>query len=208
MSAASILLPTILILFSKNKSAPYQVLRVYIAITIIVEGVSRYMADKKMNNLPLFHLNSILELACLSMMFYYLVNSPLIKKSIVGIILGFATFAIVNALFFQDIYTFNSYPRIAVCLLLIIYCIIFFIQTLNELTVVRLETYGIFWIVLGTLIYFAGNMFLFTFFEYLLRVSKEYGFQLWNIHSILNIIFNSLLALGIWLDRKPISSSS
>lgn len=59
-----------------------------------------------------------------------------------------------------------------------------------------------FWFNTAILLYFGGNLILFVFDNYLLRFQTSSHHALWAIHSVLNIIYNIVLATGFWKTRN------
>jgi hypothetical protein len=63
----------------------------------------------------------------------------------------------------------------------------------------------LFWFNSGFLLYFAGNIYLHLFSQYLIAHAQYAFFELWGLwHSLFNIIFFILISIGLWKTRKSL----
>lgn len=59
-----------------------------------------------------------------------------------------------------------------------------------------------FWIISAILLYFGGNIFVFISTNYIARVSREMFDVLWATHALVEILFYSVLAIGLWKAKE------
>ncbi|WP_045114865.1 hypothetical protein [Microscilla marina] len=202
VSVASILLPAILaIILFKKQTLPLKILSILLWVGVLVEIVARTLAIYKLPNLPALHVYVVIEFALLAWMYQLYLHKTYARYVIPVIIIAFTIFSIINSLFIQSIYTFNTYSRPISNLLLIIFALSYFYKMLRELKVRYLEKAPMFWVNTGILIYFSGSLFLFIFSNYIVS-DKGLLLLMWNIHSFLNIIHNIFYTIGLWLSRE------
>jgi hypothetical protein len=117
------------------------------------------------------------------------------------IILSFVVLCVINALYFQSIYTYNSYTRSLEAIFIMAFAIAYFFRTLEKPDVSIKEKESILWINAALLIYFSGALVLFIVSN---MVSKDValGTKLWNINATLVLIMYILFATGLWKARK------
>lgn len=202
LAAASIFLPFIIIVLSKKKyEYPLTFLKYLIFFTALVEVIVETLWWHSVNNLPLLHLYIIVEFALLGWMYHLYLYKLLGRYLIPLIIVAFCTFSIINSLFIQSIFTFNTYARAIENLLLILLSLAYFYKMLKELKVKYLEKDPMFWINSGILVYFSGNLFIFIFSNYILP-HKSLNMLFWSIHATLNLFIYTFYAIGLWLSRQ------
>jgi glucan phosphoethanolaminetransferase (alkaline phosphatase superfamily) len=107
-------------------------------------------------------------------------------------------FWVVDISWLEGLYSNVSILRALESLLLTCLSLLAFNYLLTRLEDVSLTSNPVFWFNTAILIYFAGNFFVFLFMNYINNpVTNNMGEYL-AIHSILNIIYNILLSIGIW----------
>jgi hypothetical protein len=67
-----------------------------------------------------------------------------------------------------------------------------------------LFTNGMFWVTAAVLIYYSGNLFVFTLMELILETENDF----WYIHSAVNLLKNLLYALGFYQAGKGVLSAA
>jgi ABC-type bacteriocin/lantibiotic exporter with double-glycine peptidase domain len=100
-----------------------------------------------------------------------------------------------------SLYEFNSVQRFAESLLIIGLVLLYFYKVIRELVIVHLEREPLFWVSVGLLLYFSGNVFIFVSSNYVLQHSKSLSLRLWNIHELLYMVLYGLYAWALWM--KP-----
>lgn len=202
LSSASILIPTLLaILTLNNQKQPLKYLTLLLVFTTVIEGLARILIIYKYPNLPLLHVYIPIQFALLAWMYQLYLYKIYPRYLIPIVILVFGFYSIINSLFIQSIFTFNTYARAIENILLIILALSYFYKMLKELKVKYLERHSMFWINSGILIYFSGNLFIFIFSNYIL-LNKSLSQFFWIIHAFLNIFINIFYTIGLWLSRQ------
>lgn len=198
-----------LILIRSNKE--YWPIKSLVVISCVISLYSGYQAKfLNTNNMPSLHLLTVLEFLCISFFYNSSFRHFYLKKISLIAGVGFTLFSIGNSLFFQDIYTYNSYARGLEAFLVICLSLLYFYETLQRQEIVRLEHSPTFWFNTAFLLYFTSTQFLFLFNNLILTTySKDISNLFWKVHAFVCILYYLLLAVGIWKVRfKPTSPIS
>lgn len=191
--------------FYGTYSKPLKVFSVYIFFSGFIQFVSLlfWMAGK--NNMPVLHVYVALALPCL-VWFYQTVLAKVINRSIfIGIAGIFAVFTLINSLFFQDLFRFNSNALVVMSMLLIILALFTFVFLLND--TVR-ETHipdrkSLGWINSGLFIYHLSCLLIFFFGDTIIfRFSLALSRFTWAFHALFSIIMYTCFFIGLWKRSK------
>ncbi|MFD1819454.1 hypothetical protein SAMN04515674_102151 [Pseudarcicella hirudinis] len=154
------------------------------------------------NSLPFLHIYTVLEFSLICW-FYYVFLKDFIHKNIIPVLVtGFLLFAIINGVFIQTVFEFNTYPRSLESLLIVCLSLIAFYKMFQTLEYVRIDRTSVFWINSGFTLYFSGNLFLFVLGNLLLSKDQELSRMAWAIHAGLDIFMNIFIAIGLWWSRR------
>jgi hypothetical protein len=198
-----ILVPVLIgIIFFNRFNKGLRIICIHLFIACATELSSTMLMNRGMNNLPLLHMYTLSEFVLLYLFYDIAFGNSFPKWMLRGIAAGFVLFSVINSLFIQNIYTFNSYARGLEALLLIIFSLLYF----YKLSLPSQHTQEVMapatWISSGILIYFSGGFILFILSNYILPLGSALNRQIWAIHSFLSIILYVLVAIGLWKARK------
>lgn len=203
ISYLSLLLP-IFIGISRRKVLWHEakILLVWIFVGAFFELLSYYWGQWYGNNLPLMHLYVVLEMSFLSYFFYRDRKEGNKNKWILGIVFLFLLFAISNVLFIQGLYAYASYTRSTESILLFFFALSWFYKVYKEQKIVFLEREFMFWLAVGLLIYFTGNILLWIYGDAVAQQSKQVFAEIWKIHALLNSLLHLFYALALWMPHR------
>ena len=77
--------------------------------------------------------------------------------------------------------------------------LLYFYTVIRELVIIQLEREPLFWISVGLLLYFSGNVFIFVSSNYVIQHSKALSLKLWDIHAVLYMVLYGLYAWALWI---------
>jgi len=185
----SILIPIAAAIYTREINGVLKTIFIYILFAGIINIIAAFMAFNYINNLPLLHIYTILELVLLLRFFSRILINKEVLKVINIIKWVFPLMCIINFSFFESIYTFNSYTRPLEAIIIIVLCMMhikdseeLFSQNANKIK------YEI-WISIGLLIYFSGSFFQFTFSNYISHLaSRAIKSLIWNLHATLVLL--------------------
>lgn len=156
----------------------------------------------KKNNLPGLHVYTVFEFLLIALFYHLFLNGFISKKIIPSLIIFFTVFAIINAVFIQTIYEFNTYPRAIESLVIVCLGILAFYKMFQTQEYERIDQTPVFWIVSGITLFFSGNLFLFVLGNLLLSKDVELSKLAWGINASLGIFMNIFIAIGLWWSRR------
>lgn len=176
-----------------------RVLFLYVLVAAFVEILSSTFTKLNIKNLYLINLFTVVECTMLSL--FYLKIFTTKKYSIIIYVLLFCFYSIFvyDFIFLHNFNRMNIFSIIVESFILIGFSLLYFYELAKKMEYVSILSNPLFWVNSSILIYFSGNLFLFIFSNYILNHSYN---RLWNIHSVLNIIYNTLLIIAFWKTTK------
>jgi hypothetical protein len=139
---------------------------VYIVYSIFNEGIAVYWFQSLKRSSYIFNnIYTVIEFYLFSYFFYLVVKNATLRKTILPFSLLFFLFASYNFFYLNKLHDFDSTLAGVEAIILLTYCIYYFVDELKAPTELLIHTTVRFWIVISTLIYFAGTFFLFIIAE-------------------------------------------
>lgn len=184
---------------------------IYLLLNLLVQIGAYFLWKQSLNNLPLLHLNTLLEFVFFSLFFREIyIGQPWFKKNAKYIIAGISLLLVLNSLFLESLTDFNSNAKILVQVCLISYVILYFFDAFGRVDFSFADTQAISFICFAVLMYYAGSLFIFMFKYNSFRTAEiAEGYRLiWVINGILNAIFQLIVLIAfskIVLSHKGIS---
>lgn len=170
-------------------------------ITEILTRIIIYMGVT--NTLPITHIYLMIEFLILGLFFTHILRDIVRKRLMLGLILLFEAYCLVNTLFLQSIYEYPSIPQSVSKILLVSFSILFFYKVMIETSVPNLWKEPLIFINGAILIYFSGNLFYSLLFNLILDYSKEFSKITIYYFVGLMTLFYILIAIGFWkADRR------
>lgn len=201
---ASAVIPVCVALGRRQQLATrHWILFVYLIITLLGNILARYLAQHGIRNTPLFHLHTIVEMVLFSFFFRTLFRAQIIRTVIICIAIVFSLYCVVNFIFLQSIYSFNSYTRSIEAIILILFCVMYWWKGATAADDSPWVAIADNWAVSGILFYFSSALFLFIFSNYLLQhVSKQANVLVWNIHAAIVLLMYLLLTVTFLKSKR------
>jgi hypothetical protein len=204
---ASVLIP-ISIALVKYKQVDRVLLPIfyYLLMDGAVNLLAVVLSDYHINNLPLLHIYTILEFLLLSLFYIKILKGQLARNIIKFLMILFPLLCIINFLFFQSIFRFNTYTRPLEVLLIMAYSLTYFAQANEANEVKEWSSNSLIWVNIGILLYFSGALFVYSFSNLTTAyTSPKYKFLnlfIWDIHAALLLCMYLLFSWGFYICRK------
>jgi hypothetical protein len=174
-----------------------KVLFVYLLFDALVSIASSALAYHHVPNMPLYHFATMVDTVLLLYFFKLVFAAHSWAGYLTVPLFLFPSLGIVNMLFLQPLFSFNSYMLSLKTILIIVLCFFYWWQY-EPVAGKAWKDIPLHWIVSGLLLYFSSAFLLFTFSDFLLSVSSRSTFiVLWNIHAGVSVMMFLLLAIGL-----------
>ena len=197
--------------YYKRLQTSHKFLYAFVCSGVLTELTSRFIKkilDVK-NNMPLGHAYITISFALMAMFYLCELKGFVKEKIIIGIVILFTCFSIINVSFFQSYYSYPSIAGATSALLLVTFAIMLFTRIMIEAKIKILSKSSLAWINSAVLIYYSGNFFFYILFNIILSYSEEFTIKTLNFFSILYFIFYGFIAIGFWhASRIPGKNSN
>lgn len=160
------------------------------------------LALKRINNLPLLHIYVAAGFLLLAVFYQNILNSFIRPRIIWAITVSFLVYTVLNSLFIEPIFTFNSMALTVESILVVILSLSTFIVLLNDIVKERRSTVikSINWINSGLFIYYSSSLIIFYLTRNFPLSINQYT---WILHSFFSIAMYTCFCIGLWKRRRP-----
>ena len=172
-------------------------------LILVTETSAFAMGAFNIRNLDVYNIFTGIEYAFFVLMFTSWWGSPTVKRILIGSIpLFIITWIAANYAFQVTPTQFNTVFLSVESVLFVILAVYTLLREMQDSSVLLVDN-PIFWIASGVLIYFAGNLFVFTLMDTLIRETDIPPHSVYLIHTILNIAKNILFSIGFIATGGP-----
>lgn len=176
----------------KRLPGVFKMLGLYLGWNLFIEVIT-FIPVRGTNNLPLLHLYTLVEFVLFTLLYKRL---ELFKSWSISAfwtyLISISVLIILNSIFLQSIYTYNSYAKALVQVLLIVYAVGYMFK-LKEPGV---ESGSLNLMNAAVLLFYSGSLFVFMFGNIL--ESEQYRDLFWQINLLLNLLFQILILISLW----------
>jgi len=184
-------------IYRTKLTTPFRWLFYFLIWNFIIEVLALVFMKLGMNNLPLLHIYTLGEFILFSFFYKSLLHKPVVLKKVFPYLVGAIVLLIVlNSVFIQSIYTFNTYAKSAVQIIIIGFAILYFYNLIENRSLSQKKAKGLRLVNSAVIIYYSGSLFVFMY-GFSIDVSKPY-IMLWAFNATLNLIFQLLILKGLW----------
>lgn len=169
--------------------------------SVVTDIINLVLVKNHINNFYVFHLYTVFEFTAV-LLFYVLFYKGQIRFYSLFLFLLPVFYAI--CYFDYKIEGTDKIDGMAVAIESIIFtalALLSFYLIFKKLLFNDLLSSAFFYVNFGLLLYFLGNLILFTFSTYILTKESENYLYLWIGHDVLNIAFNVLTGIAFWKLR-------
>lgn len=183
-----------------------RIFSVFIFLSVLIQLPSVVLYLYSMNNMPLLHAYTAFGGVILILFYKQVLGAFLSGKILNWAAIFFFIFALLDTLFFESVFTFNTNGLIVEAVIVIILALSTFSLFLQEKSHFGNEAAGksINWINSGFFIYFCSNLLLYYFDGYLERISIDFVVfrNVWLLHSLFSITMYICFFIGLWKSPK------
>jgi len=180
------------IYYWKRLPIAFKFLSFYLCCNLLVEVIVFFLPSGT-NNLPLLHIYTLFEFILITLLYQKMNLFESWRAWRFEILLiSISSLIVLNSIFKQSIYIYNSYAKTVVQVLFIAYAVGYMFQLKEnnkESASLNLMNYAI-------LIAYSGSLFVFMFGNVLL--ADAFYDLFWDINLVLNLLFQILILISIW----------
>jgi hypothetical protein len=185
----------------RSLSREKKVIAFYLLVSVIIFGLSNYLADRGINNSILYHAFSVIELGLILYYFKVIGTEFLVKLKIVPIFISFLGLAIINILFFEDLKTWNSNTFFIEFLIIVSLCFVYFFRLVSSEKIEYCHKISSFWIVTAFFIYHSLTLPIVVFYGVASADYAEFILEFWKVQIVLFLIKNFFILIGLLCKR-------
>ena len=175
-------------------------LAILVFFEIFIEVLSRAVGARQGSNLFLLPVDTLVEFGLLAGTYRRALWPSAVSRGLPAVVAIFSLASLLSYAGPANLLQFNSLQRLAESLLVLGLVLLYFYKVIRELVIVHLEREPMFWVSVGLLLYFAGNVFIFVSSNYVIRQSTALSMRLWNIHAVLYMVLYGLYAWALWIS--------
>lgn len=189
----------------------FQILSIVLVNDLLTEILASWTYDRKINNMPLLHLYTLVSFWLFSFFYRELFREKRFVRRYFWPYMVTATLILVsNSLWFEPISGFNSNAKTFVQVLFIGYVVYYLFDAFGKTDFLQARDLAISLVNMAILIYNAGSLFIFMFAKTLNNglLSSKAQSGLWMMNSLLYLIFQLLLLFAVWIQAFKATKSS
>ena len=173
----------------------------FLFLTLIAEVLGSYFSSIGRNNLTLYNFFTVFEFSFYLFIINLIIENKRVKKiiQITGVLYAIA--AIVNILFIQTMKTFHTVTYSVGCLIIVIFCIYYFLELFRFPRFVNLLNSPAFWICSGLLFFYCCGFPLYGLVNYWQDIYPLVLNNFTTIFTILNIFLYSLFTIAFLCNK-------
>lgn len=183
----------------RQLNATLWVLFTYLLFSVFTELGSLIRSFKGEDNYLLRQLFTMVECASLGLIYLLEYRSRPMRFFILFL---YAVFALVSwhVLIFSSAYSKQDSILLSIeAGIMLMLSGLYFLKLLRGLPIKSLKDFYFVWINMAVLFYFSISLFIFLFLDfYIEKCPEQIAWSLWAIHSFGNMLYHSLMAVGIW----------
>lgn len=214
----ALLIPLTVLLWKKNKEEYLKPIRIYVGATLLLNTGIVLISECKgpwglqqgdffWNNNVFYNIGSILRLLLFAW-FFNLLKQRFMHRLKMIIPFAFLLFVLINFVFYENFIPFGAFESFSSRLLateaalLLFYCLQYFIFLMIEDKPAKLSFQPGVWVVTGLSIYISVSFFIFLFYSYLSKVTKDFAVNIWDVHNIVFIILCIFIAKQFYQENE------
>lgn len=174
----------------------------YCVYSFCNDSIILYRSSHSLRFSIFLYVFTVLEYLFFSSILYSFLHNRLLRAFIITCSVAFVCFCIYSIIF-GNFKKFDSYQASIESILIIAYCVFFFLEEINTPRIPIIYSSYKFWFIIGALMYLAATFFLFIYASDLPDKTRE---QYWVLNIFGNVLKNVLFSIA-FAFYKPEKSS-
>jgi hypothetical protein len=134
--------------------------------------VAIILADRSINNLWIWHIETIVGIVAIVMIYSFWIKQRLGRLVLYGCLIGFIAIWIISKIFFEPFSQMDGLTGSISNMIQIAFSSFILVEVIKD-NDIDWTNDSRFWVTTGTIIYCAGNLFIFALFNKMLQISPE-----------------------------------
>jgi hypothetical protein len=182
----------------KKLNTPFRRLFYFLVWNSMIEILAFAFMKYGYNNLPLLHIYTLGEFILFSYFYKSLINKPIrFQKLFLYFLISGSFFIIVNSIFFQSIFGFNSFAKTFVQITIIGFAVLYFYNLIENQLYSTAASKGLRLVNSAVLIYYSGSLFVFMYGKFSFANTDIFTF-FWAFNSVLYLLFQLFILIALW----------
>jgi len=172
----------------------YQFFLPYLLMTVCAEFGGIYTGRRhqySLNN-EIFNFTTAVEFLFFYFLFYKAIEKKFFKKSILLLSVLYIIYSLLNLVFLQGLYHFNSYSMLLGTVTIIIFVFFYFYDAFENQEPINLIKEPMFWISIGIFLFYLGDFTFNLMFPYLQKNNLKREYHLFHLINNNLIVFEYL----------------
>jgi hypothetical protein len=193
----------VMLFFQHGVPLYLKLLPLFLLITLGVEFAGFWMFRHYGSNMALYNFYLVFNFCFFLFVLRAIISDPFFKKLGLIVILTYGALAVFNLFYFQKLHTWNSITYSLGSLLIVAFCIYYFLELFRKPKSTKLTTEPAFWIVSGLLFFYCCS-FPFLGLNNLVQHAPEViKRNLSTILTVLNILLYLLFSIAFLCRLRP-----
>jgi hypothetical protein len=194
------LMVLMVLLIGRRRVEGRPLLLAYLVATVALMGFSNYLADRRINNMVLYHIYSLVEVGLLLPLLKQYSGRAWLPYGLAGA--GFLIFWLVNLIAWEPPQQFNSNSASLAALVIAGFSFLYYVMLVRNDQVLYFQKLHSFWIVSGLLFYSIASILVLGSYKYKSWFTDIDTHITWKIQQVANMIKFVLFTIGLLCNQK------
>jgi hypothetical protein len=154
------------------------------------------------NGMPIGHFYFPIAIFIAGMFYKQILNDFIKPKYIVGVIILYEIYCIINPIFVQGLFEYASLTGSIGALIIFLFSVVFFVKVMVDANIMKLSAEPLIWINTAFLIYYTVGFFYHSLYNLRTTASMEVALFAIKIFALLNLLFYVIISVAFVLSVK------
>lgn len=188
--------------FFKSSPLELRLLVMTLTVSCLFKSIGYYTGKAGIHNLLLYFAEYVVEFYLYALVFRALLGTRNTRRLISIMMILFGAYLIFSARQLIGQRTFDSTTPSLLSLSMLLYCVLYFHQQLNNLQVTFIYKTPWFWMVAGLFLFYAGSFLILLTTNYLMYRQNDLIASLWVVLAFFELVKNLLLTVGYLFIKR------
>jgi len=203
------ILPIILLLSRKELNTPLRLFTFYLISKLVLDLIAFHLASYKINNLLIGNISVLSSLLIISAFFYFTFLDDKTRRTILIISIVYGLIFLFDFIYSNvDLLDLNNHRYVTISTALrsgviLLFCLLFFSELIQELYISDLSRSAIFWCVCGLIVYHSVCLFSTALFNACYRWNFNHKMNaILHLQYYFEVVFMIIVSIGVVRYKK------